>query len=137
MIRTIDRIESKKADTKKEYQASLDQPLAIDGAMIAPANSTAILRVTGVKNAKVKGKSSLSLQVVALVVDGKRIVVQTDDVSSESGSQGKRTAIGAGAGAGVGAGIGGMAGGGAGACGRSGAGAQLRARRRRFCSARR
>jgi hypothetical protein len=115
VVRTIERIESKKADKKREYHASLDQPLIADGFTLAPANSEALLKVTQVKNAKVKGKSSLSLQVVALVVNGKRIPVRTEDVSSESGSQGKRTAVGAGAGAGVGAGIGGVAGGGAGA----------------------
>jgi Cu/Ag efflux protein CusF len=123
VVRTIDRIESKKADTKHEYMASLDQPVAIDGTMVAPVNSTAVLKVTGVKNAKVKGRSSLNLQVVALVVNGKRFPVQTEDVGSESGSQGKRTAIGAGAGAGVGAGIGGVAGGAGGAVAGAAAGA--------------
>ncbi len=123
VVRTIDRIESKKADKKHEYMASLDQPVAIDGTMVAPVNSTAVLKVTGVKNAKVKGRSSLTLQVVALVVNGKRFPVQTEDVGSESGSQGKRTAIGAGAGAGVGAGIGGVAGGAGGAVAGAAAGA--------------
>jgi hypothetical protein len=115
VIRTIDRIESKKADTKHEYLASLDEPIAIGGSVLAPINTTAYLKVTGVKNAKVKGRSTLTLQVVALMVDGRRVPVQTEDVGSESGSQGKRTAIGAAGGAGVGAGIGGMAGGAGGA----------------------
>lgn len=115
VVRTIDRIESKKADKNREYRAALDEPLAIGGFTVAPVNTLAMLQVTGVKNAKVKGRSTLTLQVVALMVDGKRVPVQTEDVSSESGSQGKRTAEGTAAGAGVGAGIGGLAGGAAGA----------------------
>ena len=123
VIRTIDRIESKKADLKRLYQASLDEPIAVDGVTAAAANSLAMLQVTGVKNAKVKGRSSLTLQIVELIVDGKKIPISTEDVSSESGSQGKRTAIGTAAGAGVGAGIGGAAAGGAGAAAGAAAGA--------------
>ncbi len=123
VIRTIDRIESKKADLKHLYQASLDEPLAVNGITAAPANSLVMLQVTGVTNAKVKGRSALTLQAVELIVDGKKIPVSTEDVSSESGSQGKRTAIGTAAGAGVGAGIGGAAAGGAGAAGGAAAGA--------------
>ena len=123
VIRTIDRIESKKADTKHEYLASVDEPLSIGGRVLAPVNTTAYLKVTGVKNAKVKGRSTLTLQVVALMIDGRRVPVRTENVGSESGAQGKRTAIGAAGGAGVGAGIGGVAGGAAGAAIGAGAGA--------------
>ncbi len=54
-VRTIDAIDSKKADPAKEYQASLDDPIVVDGVTIAPANARAILRVTDIKNPKVMG----------------------------------------------------------------------------------
>ena len=56
--RTIDRIDSKKADKNKEYAASLDDPLVVNGVTIAPANATAFLRVTEIRNPKLKGKAS-------------------------------------------------------------------------------
>jgi urease accessory protein UreE len=82
VVRTIDRIESKKADSKREYQASLDEPLAVDGTIIAPMNSEAILRVSVIADADIKGRSSLSLQLTALIVNGKRIAIATDDGST-------------------------------------------------------
>ncbi len=113
--RTIDRIDSKKADKFKEYAASLDDPIVVNGVTIAPINSTAILRVTEIRNAKVKGRSSLSTSLVAVTIDGHRVNLETDAVDSQSGSQSKRTAIGAGGGAAAGAAIGAAAGGGVGA----------------------
>jgi hypothetical protein len=126
-VRTIDRIDSKTADLNKEYAASLDDPLVVDGATVAPANANAFLRVTDVKHPKIKGRDSLSISLIAVVVNGQRVKVETGNVDSQSGSRAKSTAtgaiaggatgavIGAVAGGGVGAAIGALAGGGAGA----------------------
>jgi hypothetical protein len=113
--RTIDRIDSKKADKFKEYAASLDDPIVVDGVTIAPVNANAILRVTEIHNAKLKGHPSLSIALVAVTINGHRVNLETDAVDSQSGSQSKRTAIGAGGGAAAGAAIGAAAGGGVGA----------------------
>jgi len=108
-VRTIDRIDSKKADRYKEYAATLDDPIIVDGVTVVAANSNAVLRVTD------KNKSALTITLIALTVNGKRVEVNTDKIDSRRGSTAKRTAIGAGAGAGTGAAIGAIAGGGAGA----------------------
>ena len=121
--RTVQRIDSKKADKYKEYAASLDDPLVVNGITIAPVNSNAVLRVTEIKNPKLKGRALLATTLVAVIVNGRRINLQTGDVDSQSGSQSKRTAIGAGGGAAGGAVIGAAAGGGAGAAVGAGIGA--------------
>ena len=108
-VRTIDRINSKSADRYKEYAATLDDAVVVDGATVVPANTNAVLRVAD------KNRGFLSITLIALIINGKRVEVNTDKIDSRRGSTAKRTAIGAGAGAGTGAAIGGIAGGGAGA----------------------
>ena len=114
-VRTIDAIDSKKADPAKEYAASLDDPIVVDGVTIAPANARAILRVTDIKNPKVMGHASMSTYVAAVFINGQRVNLDTDHVDSQAGSQAKRVGIGSGVGAAAGAGVGGAAGGAAGA----------------------
>jgi hypothetical protein len=121
--RTIDRIDSKKADKFREYRASLDDPIVVDGVTVAPENTSAILRVTEFKNPHLSGHPMLSLALIAVVINGRRINLETDSVESRAGSRSKRTAIGAGAGAGTGAAIGAAAGGAAGAAVGAGIGA--------------
>jgi len=113
-ISTIDRIDSKTADLHKEYAASLDDPVIVDGVTVVPARSSAILRVTEVKNPKFK-RATLATSLIAVTINGERVEVNTGKVDSQSGSKAKRTAIGAAAGAATGAGIGALAGGAAGA----------------------
>jgi uncharacterized protein YcfJ len=114
-IRTIDRIDSKKADLKREYAATLDDPIIVNGVTVAPANTKAFLRVTDVQRAGFTRRASLSISLVAVNINGQRVNVETDKVDSKSGSQVKRTLTGTAVGAGTGAAIGGALGGGAGA----------------------
>jgi hypothetical protein len=113
-VQTVDRIDSKTANTNRDYAASLDDPVIVDGVTVIPARTNAFLRVTEVKNPKLK-RASLSISLVAVTVNGRRVEVNTNKVDSQSGSKAKRTAIGGAAGAGAGAAIGGAVGGGAGA----------------------
>jgi hypothetical protein len=114
-IRTIDRINSKTADLKREYAASLDDPVMVDGTTVIPANTSAFLRVSDVQRAGFSRRASLSLSLIAVNINGQRFNVETDKVDSKSGSQAKRTLAGTAVGAGTGAAIGGALGGGAGA----------------------
>src|SRR5580700_10777629 len=102
-IRTIDRIDSKKADMKREYAATLDDPIIVNGVTVAPANTRAFLRVTDVQRAGFARRASLSLSVIAVIINGQRVNVETDTVDSKSGSQAKRTLAGTAVGAGTGA----------------------------------
>jgi uncharacterized protein YcfJ len=123
-IRTISRIDSKKTDTYTEYEASLDDPIVVDGVQVVPVNGRAIFRVTEIHNAHLK-RSSLSMALVAVFVNGQRVNVKTGDVDSQSGSHAKSTLTGTAVGAGAGAAIGAAAGGGAGAAVGAGAGAAV------------
>ncbi|MEO8051787.1 MAG: hypothetical protein ABI833_15315 [Acidobacteriota bacterium] len=114
-VRTIDRINSKTADLRKEYAATLDDPVIVDGETVVPAQTSAVLRVVEMERSGFKRRASLSLSLVAIIVDGKRFAVSTGKVDSKSGSQAKKTAAGAGIGAGAGAAIGAIAGGALGA----------------------
>ena len=114
-IRTIDRIDSKTANLRKEYAAILDDPIVVDGVTVVPANANAFLQVTDKKSPGFKRRSSVSLSLTAVVINGQRVKVVTDTVDSQSGSQAKRTLTGTAAGAGTGAVIGGIAGGAVGA----------------------
>ena len=122
-VRTIDPIDSKKADLYHEYAASLDDPIVIDGVTVAPANANAFLRVTEIKRSGIARRASLSTSLIAVVVNGQRVEVKTDKVDSQSGSQAKRTLTGTAVGAGTGAAVGAAAGGAVGAGIGAGAGA--------------
>jgi hypothetical protein len=113
-ISTVDRIDSKTASLNREYAANLDDAVILDGVTVVPANASAFLRVTDLKNPKFK-RASLAISLVAVTVNGRRVEVNTDKVDSQSGSRAPRTAVGAAAGAGAGAAIGAAVGGGAGA----------------------
>ena len=114
-VRTVDRIDSKSAKLNRDYAATLDDPIVVDGATVVPANTNAFLQVTDKQRSGFTRRASLSISLVAVTVNGQRVAIETGKVDSKSGSQAKRTATGTAIGAGTGAVIGGLAGGGLGA----------------------
>ena len=84
-IRTIDRIDSKNADLKREYAANLDDPIVVNGVTVAPANTRAFLRVTDVQRAGFARRASLSISLIAVNINGQRVNVERDEVDSKSG----------------------------------------------------
>ncbi|HLI85902.1 MAG TPA: hypothetical protein VKV17_18455 [Bryobacteraceae bacterium] len=122
-VRTIDRIESKKADLSREYQGSLDDPIVVNGVEVVPANTSAVLKIVEAQGAGLTHRASLSTALVAVIVRGQRYNVVTGKVDSKAGSPAKRTVVGGAAGAGAGAAIGAAAGGAAGAAVGAGVGA--------------
>lgn len=122
-VRTIERIDSKKADLSREYAGSLDDPIVVDGVEVVPANANAVLKVVEVQRPGLTHRASVATALVAVTIHGQRVKVETGKVDSKAGSQAKRTLTGTAAGAGAGAAIGAAAGGGAGAAIGAGAGA--------------
>lgn len=114
-VRTNQYIDSKKADLYKEYAASLDDPVVVDGVTVIPVNANAVLRVSQVQASGITRRASLSMTLIAVTVNGRRIDIKTGPIDSKSGSQAKRTATGAAVGAGAGAAVGAVAGGAVGA----------------------
>ncbi|HTX37799.1 MAG TPA: YMGG-like glycine zipper-containing protein, partial [Bryobacteraceae bacterium] len=112
-----------KADLSHEYAASLDDPVVVNGVEVVPANANAFLRVTEAKSPGLTHRASMSTCLVAVVIRGQKVKVETGNVDSKAGSQAKRTLTGTAVGAGAGAAIGAAAGGGVGAAAGAGAGA--------------
>lgn len=114
-VRTIDAIDSKTGNTEREYAASLDEPVVVNQVTVAPTKMRAVLKIREIKPAgKLKGSTTLSLQLVAITINGQRVVLETGDVVSASSGKGKTTAlngaIGAAGGCGIGVAVGGAVG---------------------------
>ena len=122
-VRTIDRIDSKRADLNHEYAGNLDDPIMVDGVEVVPVNANAFLKVTEAKGPSLTHRATMSTCLVAVTINGQKVKVETGGVDSTAGSQAKRTLTGTAVGAGTGAAIGAAAGGGSGAAVGAGAGA--------------
>jgi len=123
-VRTIDRIESKEAQVGRNYRASLEQDLIVNGRTLAAKGAEAQLQVVENKKAgKLKGNAELVVTLVSLRTTRRTVNVNTENSTTESGGKGKSSAIKTGVGAGIGAAIGAIAGGGRGAAIGAGVGA--------------
>jgi len=115
-IRMIDPVDSQTARRGQTFRASIDEPVVVDGRQIIPrgADVTAKL-VDDQQSGKLQGRTSLTLALVNVSVDGRLVDITSTDVRTASSSRGARTAGVVGGGAAVGAIIGAIAGGGKGA----------------------
>jgi hypothetical protein len=111
-IHTVDPIDSDTSSADKDYKATVDDAVVIEGVTIAPIGTPALLRVVRVEQAgAVKGHAKVSLRLTALDINGQRVAVETGDATISSGGQAaKATKSGAG-GAVVGGILGGIFGG--------------------------
>ena len=115
-VRMIDAIDSEVNRVGQNFDASLDEPITIGNDVVAAKGAKAVVRlVDSQESGKIKGRTSLTLQLMSVMIDGKTVDINTSDVSQQSGSRGARTAKSAAAVGAVGAIIGGIAGGGKGA----------------------
>lgn len=115
-IRMIDSVDSEKHRAGQVFHASLEEPLMVNGEVIAERGADAYVKLIEAKSAgRLAGRSELRLQLIRLVVDGRSYAVESSTYEQVGGSRGKRTAATVGAGAAIGAAIGAIAGGGKGA----------------------
>jgi len=127
-VRTIDRIDSTENHVGDRFQASLAEPLTIDGNTVVPKDADVYGRLAeSKKSGTFTGKSELQLELTGIVVNGQTVPLVTGEYELKGKSRGASTAkrtiggaavgsiIGAIAGGGKGAGIGAAVGGGAGA----------------------
>jgi hypothetical protein len=134
-VRLIDRVSSDKNQTGDRFEATLDTPVMIDGAVAADKGASVVGRVVRARKAgRMTNPSELVLDLVELVCPTGRVPIETDPVeqSGESSSHAGDavaigstaalgTALGAIFGGGMGAAIGAAAGGAVGAGGTLGA----------------
>lgn len=124
VIRMIDAVDSEHNSIGQTFAASLDQPVMIDGQTVIPRGADAMVKlVDDQQSGKLTGRTTLTLDLVSVKVNGRMVDVNTETVTEQSSSRGARTAKVAGGTAMLGTIIGAIAGGGKGAAIGLGAGA--------------
>jgi hypothetical protein len=123
-VRTIDPIDSTQQQVGDRFQASLEEPLRVNGIEIVSRDSGVYGQLTESKETGTfTGRSQLRLELTAFVVNGKTIPIVTGDYQLTGKSRGASTAKRTVGGAAVGSIIGTLAGGGEGATIGAGVGA--------------
>jgi len=123
-VRTIDRIDSTKNQVGDRFQASLEEPIFVDGVEVASQGADVYGRLTESKTTGTfTGKSQLGLELTGIVVDDQTVPIVTGEYEVSGKSRGASTAKRTVGGAAVGAIIGALAGGGKGAAIGAGVGA--------------
>lgn len=114
---TVDQsISTKENSAGDRFEASLAEPVTVDGVEVLPSGTKASGTVTQAQSAgHVKGGAVLALTLDSLTIHGRKYSIETNAFDEEGKGRGKRSAIGAGGGAAFGAIVGALAGGGKGA----------------------
>jgi hypothetical protein len=125
-IRMIDAVDSDRNRVGETFQASLDEPVLLDGQTLIPRGADVVVKlVDDQESGKISGRTELTLDLVSVKVDGKIVDLNTQSVTQASESRTGRSAKVIGGTTALGAIIGAIAGGGRGAAigAASGAGA--------------
>jgi len=125
-VRTIDSIDSTKNRVGDRFQASLEEPVWVDGNMVVPKGADVYGRLEESKETGTfTGRSELKLELTGIVVYGKTMPLVTGEYELSGKSKGESTAKRTVGGAAVGSIIGALAGGGKGAAIGAGTGAAV------------
>jgi len=123
-VRTIDAIDSTKNRVGYRFQASLEEPLCVDGNVVVPKGADVYGRLDESKETGTfTGRSQLKLQLTRIVVKGRTLPLVTGEYEVSGKSKGESTAKRTVGGAAIGSIIGALAGGGKGAAIGAGTGA--------------
>jgi hypothetical protein len=125
-IRMIDAVDSEVSQLGQTFQASLDDPITIDGETVIPRGADVIAKLVEDKQSgKLSGRTELTLDLKSIRVNNRMVDLVTEEVTTSSESRTGKSAKVIGGTAAVGAILGGIFGGGKGAAigATSGAGA--------------
>lgn len=115
-VRTTSMLSTKSAKTGESFEATLAEPLVIDGQSIAPRGARVEGRVVNSDpGGRVKGVATISVRLTSMRVGGHEVDLNTSVVARKARATKRRDAEKIGIGAGIGAAIGAIAGGGQGA----------------------
>lgn len=116
-VRLREELSTKHSQDGQNFTATLDQPLVVDGFVIAERGSSQRGRIVELDRAgRVKGRAALAVELTELnTADGQKIALKTDSFRKEAESGMKGDMAKTGVAAGIGAAIGAIAGGGKGA----------------------
>jgi len=124
VIRMIDGVDSELSSVGQTFAASLDEPVVINGETVIPRGADAVVKLVDAKESgKITGRTTLTVDLMSVKVNGRMVDVNTETVTEQSSSRGARTAKVVGGTAALGTIIGAIAGGGKGAAIGLGAGA--------------
>jgi len=131
-VRMIDGVDSTRNQPGDPFQASLQEPLTVDGNIVVPKGADVYGRLAQSKESgKFTGRSQLQLELTGIVINGQTVPVTTGEYELTGKSRGASTAKRTVGGAAVGSIIGAIAGGGRGAAigagvgGAAGAGSEI------------
>jgi hypothetical protein len=109
-------ISTKDSSSGDQFEASLAEPVTVNGRTVIPAGARATGTIVQAQSAgRVKGGAILTLTLDGLTIHGRKYSIETSQYEEAGKGRGKRTVIGGGGGAAVGAIVGAIAGGGKGA----------------------
>jgi len=115
-VRMVDSVNSETARLGQTFQASLDEPIYVNGQQVVPRGADVLTKLVNDQRAgKLQGKNVLTLALSQISINGRYIDVTSTDVQTASASQTGRTAKVVGGTSAVGAIVGAIAGGGKGA----------------------
>ncbi len=115
-VRTTSTLSSKTNQPGEQFVASLEQPLEVNGVVIAPKGAKVLGTVASSDpGGRVKGVAQISLALTEIAVDGKAYAISSGTYVQTAQKTVKKDAKKIGIGAGIGAAIGAVAGGGDGA----------------------
>lgn len=116
-VRLIETVSSDRNHAGDTFTASLDEPVVVDGLVIAEKGARVEGRIVDTAQAgRVKGLSAINLELTTLMTsDGQRVPISTESFKKEGPESKKKDAAKVGGGAALGAIIGAIAGGGKGA----------------------
>jgi hypothetical protein len=124
VVRTIDSVDSTKNQVGDRFQSSLEEPLMVDGNLVAPKGTEVYGRLAASKESGTfAGRSELRLELTGIAVNGRTVPLVTGEYELTGKSRGASTAKRTVGGAALGSLIGAIAGGGKGAAIGAGAGA--------------
>jgi hypothetical protein len=115
-VRLIDGIDVDKTAAGEMFRASLDDPIIINGQVVAPRGAPAMLEAAKVvQSGKMSGSDKITLKLNTITIKNREYQVVASYSEQKGSGEGKKTAKKVVGGAGLGALIGGLAGGGKGA----------------------
>jgi hypothetical protein len=116
VVRMIDGIDSDRDRVGQTFNASLDEPIVVNGQQVVPRGADVVARlVDDQKSGKISGRSQVTINLVSIAINGRPVIVSTANVVQASASRGKQSAGVIGGTSAIGAVIGAIAGGGRGA----------------------
>ena len=93
-VRLVEAFDSKTGTVGKEYRASIDDPVVVDGNTVLAKDGLAFVTLVEAKQAgKLAGSPQLTLALARVEINGRSIALQTSETVSQGDSKGKQSVI--------------------------------------------